>query len=480
MSRRVLVGVVFAGAVGAAAMPVWRPGIGWCVSLAAILVVVLLARASSATGADKVVEKGVDRAWRFFAGVAGVALIAVPAIRAAGWLVALCVLVGVLLCSYALVGGRTWREIALGAVTLPRSASPAARWAGEGMQRLSPAGGAARAGVGFTIGAALLVVFGWLFWKADPAFADLLRGFVRPVSAREVVRGAIGFAVVLGVAGVVAYQVTTKPAATPPIESQPEGEARERRYLSPAEWAIPVVMLDVLFGVFVWVQLTVLFGGDAYVLQPGGPDYAVFARGGFAQLMVVTALTLGVVTALAVWTARDEPRERRLLRLLGGALCVLTLVIVASALKRLGLYAQAYGFTVERLLGYVTEVWLGLVFGLVIVAGVRLRAGWLPRATVAAGVGVLIGLAAINPEALMARTHIARVERDFAVDNGFLSSLSTDAYDEISALETRQGWCLDYQGKISDDLSSPDPWYVWNASRQHARDRFLTQVCGQG
>jgi hypothetical protein len=92
---------------------------------------------------------------------------------------------------------------------------------------------------------------------------------------------------------------------------------------------------------------------------------------------------------------------------------------------------------------------------------------------------VLLSLAAINPEALMARTHIARVDKDYAVDNVFLSSLSTDAYDEISALETRQGWCFDFQGKISDELSSPDPWYVWNASRQHARDRYLTQLCAR-
>ena len=61
------------------------------------------------------------------------------------------------------------------------------------------------------------------------------------------------------------------------------------------EWAIPLVLVDLLFGVFVWVQVTVLFGGHDYVLGTGGPDYATYARGGFAQLGVVTALTLGLV-----------------------------------------------------------------------------------------------------------------------------------------------------------------------------------------
>ena len=118
----------------------------------------------------------------------------------------------------------------------------------------------------------------------------------------------------------------------------------------------------------------------------------------------------------AVGPAAVHDLDLGLIRALGGVLCGLTLVIVASALKRLGLYADAYGFTWPRLLGFAGEVWLGLIFVLVLVAGVRLRAAWLPRATVAAAVGVLFALVAVNPEALMARTVLERYDGPYPVD----------------------------------------------------------------
>ncbi len=129
------------------------------------------------------------------------------------------------------------------------------------------------------------------------------------------------------------------------------------------EWAIPLVLVDLLFGVFVWVQVTVLFGGHDYVLGTGGPDYATYARGGFAQLGVVTpdARSRRGIGPVGPPRHRTRPRPDPGL---GGLLCLLTLVIVASALKRLGLYADAYGFTWPRLLGFAGELWLGLVLNL--------------------------------------------------------------------------------------------------------------------
>ena len=110
------------------------------------------------------------------------------------------------------------------------------------------------------------------------------------------------------------------------------------------------------------LQLTTLFGGDEHVLRTAGLTYAEYAREGFAQLMVVAALTLGVI-ALA-------RRDDRALRLLLGLLCALTLVVLASALKRLGLYEEAFGFTRLRLLAHGGILWLGGLFVLVLAAGV--------------------------------------------------------------------------------------------------------------
>jgi Domain of unknown function (DUF4153) len=208
------------------------------------------------------------------------------------------------------------------------------------------------------------------------------------------------------------------------------------------------------------VQMPVLFAGHDYVLAPGGPDYAVYARGGFRELLLVTLLTLGVIGAVARWADRSTRTDRLLVRLLVGPLCLLTLVIVVSALKRMELYADAYGFTRARLLVDAAQVWVGLLFVLLLAAGVMLRAGWFPRAALAAAVAVLFGLVAINPDALIARSVIDRYARNgYPIDYSYLSTLSPDAVRELYRADTMPEWGLD----------EPDPWYGWNAAREEAR-----------
>ena len=226
-------------------------------------------------------------------------------------------------------------------------------------------------------------------------------------------------------------------------------------------------MLDVLFGAFAYIQLGIIFEGHTYVLGPGGPTYASFARTGFVQLLVVTLLTLGVFAALARWAGRGSRERRVLLRVLGGALGAFTLLIVASAVRRMGIYAEAYGFTRARLLADAAELWLGLVFVGILVAGVRLRAIWLPRAALAAGVAVLLGLAALNPDAYVARTVIGRFHYDGHLDAAYLSTLSADAVPEINTLPDIDRTCI--LALTVRDLIRRDPWYGWNAGREAAR-----------
>jgi hypothetical protein len=174
-------------------------------------------------------------------------------------------------------------------------------------------------------GLVLLAVFGTLLVNADVAFADLLRRWGQRVSPAEIARALIALAVGLVAAVAAAYLVSARRAVSgdrATLVQTPEAgaaaPARPRFGLGTVEWGIPVAMLDLLFGVFVFVQFTVLFGGDEYVLGPGGPDYAVYARGGFLQLLMVTALTLAVVAVLAVWARRETAGQRLFLRLLAG------------------------------------------------------------------------------------------------------------------------------------------------------------------
>jgi uncharacterized protein DUF4153 len=462
-ARRVVIAGAVAIGAGAIALPGWRVGLGWPVVSLALVSVVLTARSARArvsTEDTRRPDGDADRAWRVAAAVAALALMVVPAVRAAGWLTVICLLTAAGLASYALAGGRSWVGVLRGTTAL----IPAA---GRGLRSTATARpenqtGSVRIVGGVAIGAVLLVVFGALFRAADPAFAGLLDSWRSALSTVDLLRAALGVAVAGLLAVGSAHLVRHARAPSPPTAPA------DRTRLSVAEWATPVVMLDVLFAVFVWVQIAVLFAGNDYVLAPGGPNYAVHARGGSAQLGVVTVLTLGVVAALSVWARPATVAQTRLRRAIGGVLCGLTLVIVASALRRLALYAEAYGFTVPRLVVFAGVAWLGIVLILVMVAGARRRAGWLPRAVVASAVVVLLGLVAVNPEALMARTVLARLGGPFPVDQAYVRGLSADALDEIARVpDTRLRDCL--LVPLAERLHAPDPWYAWNLARQRAR-----------
>jgi len=459
-ARGVFTAVLLAAVVGALALPAWRVGIGWLVALVAVAGAIVVARSARrrpdgggpgtgrpgpSTRDGRPVETTGDRAWRIAAAAAATALVGVAGFRAAGWLVAICLGAGLLLSSYALAGGRSWARLVRGLSALAPASALALGWAAtrSGESRTLPGSPGAsgsgsetsersnqptgpqlgRIAAAIAVGLVLLAVFGALFRSADPAFARLTGSMVRAFSPDSLVRAALGF-VIVGMLALGATYLTANPLAP---EREPAGHNGGRR-LGLAEWVIPLVMLDVLFGLFVWVQITVLFAGDEFVLGPGGPDYAVYARGGSAQLGVVTILTLGVLAVLARWAGRTSRLELGLLRLLGGVLCGLTMVIVASA-------------------------------------GIRLRAAWLPRAVTAAAVAVLLGLVAVNPEAVIARTVLSRLEGPYPVDYAYLSTLSTDAIDVLrdTSLETRNcPWRpVDF---------TPDPWYAYNYSRAHARD----------
>jgi hypothetical protein len=497
-ARAVFGAVLVAATIGALALPAWRVGIGWLIALVAVAGAIVVARSarrrpngggSGADGSRRRHETAGDRIWRTVSAMAAVALVGVAGIRAAGWLVSICLATGLLLSSYALAGGRSWTRLLRGMFALAPASALALGWAASrtdpdgrvpappqtGHESGPPFGPGAvpphrpghggphpgRIAASVVVGLVLLAVFGALFASADPAFADLTRSILRALSPDSLVRACLGF-VIVGVLALGATYLT----ANPPAADRDPARTAEGRRLGLAEWVIPLAMVDALFGLFVWVQITVLFAGDEFVLGPGGPDYAVYARGGSAQLGVVTVLTLAVFAVLARWAGRSSRLELGLLRLLAGVLCGLTMVIVASALTRLNLYAHAYGFTVPRLLAFAGQVWLGLVVLLVMATGIRLRAAWLPRAVAAAAVAVLLGLVAVNPDAVIARTVLSRIDGPYAVDYTYLSTLSADAIDALADTQMGTRNCP-WQ---PFDPSDVDPWYAYNYSRAHARD----------
>ena len=99
------------------------------------------------------------------------------------------------------------------------------------------------------------------------------------------------------------------------------------------------------------------------------------------------------------------------------------------------------------------------------VAGVTLRAAWLPRAALLSGAGLLLGLAAINPDAWIAQHNLDRYDETGKVDWTYLRGLSDDAVPVLATLPDDVVACaLDGREQADDD------WLEWNLGRRRAAD----------
>jgi uncharacterized protein DUF4153 len=444
LPRRTALGVLATVVVAAISLYPRSNGPGWFLTGLALALLVALRRPRRVASA----------AWS----LAALALLAVGFVRDSGQLFAFC-LVGAFVCgAVAAAGGRHLRALAMAALLVVPAGFTAVPWWIRSV-KVSAAGRSV--GRGLLTGLAVVVLvalFGALFVAADPAFADLVHTNTPTLSGREAGRAIIAVVLVMPIALGAAYLAHGQSR----LEQLPAAGIKRVRT---GEWAVPLAVLDLLFLLFVMVQLAVLFGGRDRVLRTAGLTYAEYARSGFWQLLAVAGLTLVVIGVALKIAPRNTRRERVLLRTLLGALAALTLVIVASALHRMSVYDDAYGYTRLRLAVTVVEIWLGVVFLLILAAGVRLDGGWLPRAALGLGVVALLAVAMVNPDRFIAERNVDRFQHTGRIDMDYLCSLSADAVPALLALPEpvrmqATGWHV---------ASPSDGWRSWNLGRGQAR-----------
>ncbi|MGW7226063.1 DUF4153 domain-containing protein [Streptomyces cyaneofuscatus] len=431
-------------------------GDGLGVNLLIVAVPAALAAAFAARAAGRRL-----RPWTATWALGGLALLAVPALRDAGWPTFLAVVSAFALGSLALHGSRSWLGVLIGSVGIVDSVAAGVRWGWRGVrERADDSRGRWGTAVRTTaVAVGLLVVFGTLFASADAAFADLLGRLTPDVS---IVDGPLRmFLFLVGLVGALAAART----AAAPVRwdglTVKAGKPRGR-----TEWALPLIVLDLLFAAFITLQLVVLLGGYDKVREKTGLDHAEYARQGFWQLLWATLLTLVVIALALRWAPRGGSRDRTLVRAVLGTLCVLTLVVVASALRRMDLYVAEYGLTRLRISVAAMELWLGVVFVLILAAGV-FGARFLPRAIAVSAAAAVLAFGAISPDAVVAEQNVQRFEDDrTSIDIDYLKDLSADAVPALDKLPEPQRSCA--LRVIRRDLHTSDsPWYAtsWGEAR---------------
>lgn len=380
-------------------------------------------------------------------------------LRDADWLVAGSLATALGLMAVAVVDARSWRELAdvtprwLGGAAYVIFALPELA-----MRRLQgaqhPAIGPVTRGVAAAVPVATL--FALLFASADRAFGHLFAELASGLVSTDLAVSNLATRIGIGL-GVMVVMTTLLRLRAATAEHE-ELRVADPRYV---EWTILLGAVVAVFAVFLAIQLRATIGGDEYVRSTTGVTYAEYARSGFAQLILVAILTLGLLARFGIrgTTRATVPRA------LAGALCLLALAVVASAWWRLSLYEEAFGATRLRFLTHMALLWFGGVFVLILATGATQRASLMPRLAVSLTAVLAVGAAAINPEGRIAAENIARSPDGARLDVQYLGTLSADADGALAALPATRAACLAQREGSDGSL------VAWNWSRHQSDER---------
>ncbi|MBG0828186.1 DUF4173 domain-containing protein [Planomonospora sp. ID67723] len=462
--RWLLAACAAVGLLAAVVLPYSSVGLGF----------VLVAGAMGAAALP--VVRGRLTLWSAGMGAIAYGLVVVAIFRDADWLVGLLLLAAFVMAALALSGaGRGWLGVLRGGISVLLGLLPVPWFLAaplKGMpirRRLVPS----LIGAGLTV--VLVAIFGALFASADAVFAKAVeRVFTGQDWAESLPLRIVVFVVF---AAVVASSVLVglRPVAEP---KGPDLRLRVGRGL----WMIPLIALNLLFVTFVAMQLTALFGSARWLVAATDLTYAEYARSGFFQLVVVSVFVLAIV-ALASGAVELEGRDRWLMAGLLGLLCGLTVVILVSAMYRLDLYVDAYGYTRLRASVGAAIWWLGGIFALVLVAGAvrltRRAAGWLPRSVVVMTGAGLLAFAIWNPDLRVAESQLS-VRGVDRLDQAYLGDLGAEAVPALDRLPEPARGCVLRAVIQANRLDRADPWNGWNLAREQARELLAERPAPDG
>jgi hypothetical protein len=320
-------------------------------------------------------------------------------------------------------------------------------------------------GRGMALALPPLLVFGGLFVAADSDFESLVRATF-DWDARDL-------AVHLLLALVYAWLIggSIREMLISPLRPSPQIGRGVGLTAGLIEVSIVLGSLDVLFLVFVVLQLPYLFGGAVQVAQLG---YSEYTRRGFFELVWVAGLTLPLLL-ITHWLLRGAPlTARRVYGVLAALLVALLFVIMASAIQRMQLYVTDAGLTELRVQASAFMGWIAVVMVWFVATVLRERRRHFAFGALVSAFLFVAALDVVNPDDLIVRTnaHFHHLTSPGFFDARPFASFSADATPAIVA--SLPSLDLEHQGWVQNQLAmrahQQSDWRAFNVSRAQAGD----------
>ncbi len=329
---------------------------------------------------------------------------------------------------------------------------------------------------GIVLAVPVLLVFGALFASADAGFSRYISSLTAVISPATLQH--LLLVLVFGWLAMSLLSVACRKAPAAMAETAPAPPIG----IGAVETHVMLALVSALFVAFVLLQLGYLFGGSEVIVSTSGLTVAEHARRGFFELVVVAALTLGLLLAMSVTDC-----ERRVLRRYGAVLIVCVLIILASAVQRLFLYTDAFGLTLGRFSALGAILWL--VINLLSFAATVLRGD---ITGFASGIAIslitcLLLLGLVNPALVVTRINLDRsLDGNHELDAAYLTLMGADALPLV--LERFDGLganaqCIvathivkTYPATLAGSSTQSDERRGFNVSRLFARSAVLEHI----
>jgi hypothetical protein len=345
------------------------------------------------------------------------------------------------------------------------------RWNGEGDKDI-----VRKIAIGLVVSLPILFIFTALFMQADAVFSQWLKNifdFTNTISLSwlwRIVRALI-FTIFIGS---FFYAI---------FADHNELGHKEHSVLKLDRIIVGVVLalINSLFLIFVFIQFKYLFGSSSFVLE-NGLAYAEYARKGFFEL----AWVVGLASLLVIAVYRSFVRHgiSRIITALQILLVGQVGIVAVSALKRMYLYQDAYGFTVLRLYVEWSIYLILIVLAFTIVSllfKISFRKFWYVNLIV--GVLAFTTVATVNVDKMIAKENIDRfLQQGKELDLTYLDSLSTDILPVFNQLlkqenlakfnPASQVYIADIFKHKTEAIAQRDTWREWHIG--DAKNRYFT------
>ena len=324
---------------------------------------------------------------------------------------------------------------------------------------------------GLVITIPLFVVFALLFIASDARFENMVNSLLNwGWEPNTIYQNILIFILSSWIVAAILRGAVLKQGLTP-----------NQNYPRLPTWSlgtVEIVMLlgtlNILFLVFIAVQFSYFFGGDALVQSLYGPTYSNYARRGFFQLVIVAILAITLLLMIH-WAHKPLRRlGKKLFLWLAVIMVILTMIIEASAAHRMYLYTNVYGLTELRFYTSVFMGWVIVLFGWFSVTVLRGQRAYFSFGAVLTGMIFIGSLHFVNPDAQIAAVNLERLQDGQRFDHVYLASLSADAiptlYAALDDIPKSKNRCENLWRELKSHrvLQPDDNWPYLNLSRYKA------------